>query len=621
MSSVKPAQFGPFVLDAAARTLHRHDVLVALPPKAMDLLIVLVESAGTVVSKDDLMRRVWPDTFVEEGNLPVTVFALRKALGDEGDGFIRTVPRRGYCFTAAVGPVGDPTRVEPSVAELPTVQPVDATLSPAWSARRRWAMRGAAIVSLAAVALLALTWTRRAAAPTGPVRTVAVLPFSLIDVGTADEYLGSGLAADVTQQLADGSRMVVRPFASSAKYGNDAREATRALQVDAVLTGSIRPVGNAWRITAELRRMSDGSVLWTTPAAEQEAPLWTAARAISRGVVATLDDGTPGVTAPGSDDTSSAEAYRSYLQGLSAGSQMTVPGVAAAVEHLQRAVTTDPTFGAAHAALATYALLPPSAASTPALVARAKDAAARALALRSDSASAHAARGLALVLGERQWDDAGAELQRAVTLRPNDSETRLWRGLYLGARGRHDEALNEVGLALALDPTGPRAHYYRGFLLLMARRYDEALAQFRQTPLELGVVTQQVAFGMAVANTMKGRGDLAREALGRIRSLGVGPQVRVYRAFVQAQMGDRDAATVTLREAITELDGRARSPRTMMAAAQACLGQMDAAFENLRMAPDEGDPRILFAAVDPALDCARSDPRFAVLLKDLGLAP
>lgn len=621
-SPTAPVHFGPFVLDLDACTLHRDGQLVALPPKAMDLLVVLVQSAGTLVTKDNLMRRVWPDTFVEEGNLPVTVFTLRKALGDNGEQYIRTVPRRGYCF---VGEVRSPSPTPPVTAAEPPSAPEPVMALPEVSPRPQRPFVAALVAGLAiALAGIGYAWSRSTPAPVGPIRSIAVMPFALVDVDPADEYQGPGLAADLAERLTALPGVAVRPLSSSLKFsGENVSGAGRSLQVDAVVTGTLRRMGGTLRLSAQLTRVADGARLWSLPTSQEETSLLGAGDLVAAGVVSTLAPELPGDARVRllSAGTSSEEAYRRYLEGLALGNQLTLREVASAVGRLEEAVTTDPRFASAHAALATYSLLPASAAPTPARVAHAKAEAEQALTLQPEAAAAHAARGMALAIGEWNWDAAEDEIRQAIALRPNDAEHRLWHALYLSALARHDEALSEISRALELDPTGARVNFYRGFVLLMARRYDEAISQFRQTPLELGVVTQQVAFGVAVASARKARYDQAQAALDRIMTRAPSPQARAHLAFVVTESGDKAKGTATLQATLADIGTAGpRTPYVMIAATQACLGQTDAAFASLAQAVSEGDARVAFANVDPALDCARSDPRFPEFLKRLGLA-
>ena len=639
-----PITFGPFSLDVAQRTLARDGQVVALPPKAFDLLVVLVESAGEVVAKDELMRRLWPDTFVEDGNLPVAVFTLRKALGELGETFVQTVPRRGYRF---VGPVlraevpaqapaaspaapTEPSPSRPDQGPAPAAPPgpaADGPSAPPAAARSGslgWGLVAAAL--LAGIVLLGVGYARRSAATpaTAAVRSMAVLPFAVVDAGDGDEFVGQGLAADVAERLRTITSLAARPPSSSLKYGTDraaAVDAGRALRADVVVTGTIRRTAHQVRITAEATRVADGARVWQL-AADREDQAWLqAAGAVATDVAAALvpDLGADARLALSQALSVNEAAYRAYLEGLALGAQLTLRDVEAAAERFERAIAADPGFARAHAALAVHALLPTSAVPTPARLARAKAAARAALALDPGLAAAHAALGFIGALADHEWEAAGDALRHAVALAPTDPEVRLWYALHLGALARHDAAIQEADRALELDPTGARANFYRGFLLLMARRYDEAINQFRQTPLELGVVTQQVALGLAVAGAKRERFEQATRTLERIFTRAPSPQARVHLAFVKAEAGDRAAAARLLRAALAP-PAPARTPRVMMAAAQACLGETDAAFENLFKAEEDGDLRIVFAGVDPTLDCARGDARFAALLAHLGLA-
>lgn len=615
-------EFGPFRLDRSARVLSREGEEIPLPPKAMDLLLVLVEAPGTLLTKADLMERVWPDTFVEEGNLPVTVFALRKALGDEGSAYVRTVPRHGYSFVASVttrddagGPSSEPEPVR--------TQPVADAAREIRVARQTVAWKYiAAAVAAAALLLLSVPFIRTQSAVRAdtPVQSVAVLPFTFNGADASDELLGAGLAGDISARLATLPQLVVRPLASTLKYdGSQSAALSEALHVDAVLTGSLRPDGNALRLSAELVRVSDGARLWTLSASREERTLLDTAGRVANAVAA--------IAVPGLDDSlrvhvskrlsDSEEAYRLYLAGLAVGSQMTPRAVAEATSRLEQAVEIDPSFAVAHAQLAALSLLPLSGAATTARVTSAREAAQRALRLDASLGLAHGVIGVATLLSSWDWVSAGDEFSRGLALTPHDSELRLWHAIYLSALSRHDDALREVDEALALDPTSPRSHYYRGMMLLMARRYDEAIAQFRLTPLELGIV-QQVYYGVGIANAKKTRYDLGHASLDRVGTRIDNAQLKAHQAFVLAESGDRPAAAAMLQSARTIDDGL-RTPYTMFAAAEACIGEMDAAFAHLAQARDTGETRIVFANVDPILDCARSDPRFSSFLKSMRL--
>ncbi len=610
-------EFGPFCFDLETRLLRRAGEPVALSPKAADLLAVLVASPGTLQTKAHLLSRVWPDTFVEEGNLPVTIFALRKALGDDGETFIKTIPKRGYCFVADVQPIHAPPAVPaPTAAAAGMLPQAYPDMREAVPSRTPWyrpwpkaTLVGVWAVAMLAVAGLAVNQSRTAPTPSdSAVISLAVLPFATVDVSPADEFLGAGLAADVIGRLTTVPSLIVRPLWSALKYGGpqqDPIDAGRQLRADAVMTGQVRATGGTLQVSAQVVRVSDGRRLWSLPSVDATAGLLQVGGLVADGVAAVM------AGRPGADHsnlrlarTSSIAAYRDFLQGLALGSQLTAREVLSAAVYFERATAADPRFADANAAR----------------VARARVAATQALATDDGLGAVHAALAATMVLGDGKWDAAEAAFTRAIALEPNGAEIRLWHAIAAGAQARHDTALAEIDRALEVDPTSPRIHLYRGMLLFMARRYDEAIAQFRQTPLDIGVVNQQVYFGIGIANAKRTRYDQAQAAIERVLTRTDNPQAQAHLAFVLAESGARDHAA-RLLDALDAAGDGPRAPHVLIGAANACLGRMDAAFERLGKARREGDTRALFLKVDPALDCARSDPRFLALVERSGLAP
>src|SRR5215813_4209769 len=222
-------EFGAFRLDASERLLLHQGETVSLTPKAFDMLVTLVENSGHLVEKNELMRKLWPDSFVEEGSLAQNVSLLRKALGEnETQKFIETVPRRGYRFVATV-----------------------------------------------------VTKSGRVADAT--IQSIAVLPFKLLGVD-GDEYLRIGIAETLTTRLSSLKLLTVRPTSAVLKYTGsekDAVETGRELQVDTVLEGSIRRAGERLRVTARLVSVPDEAVLWADNFDEQFTDIFEVEDSIS----------------------------------------------------------------------------------------------------------------------------------------------------------------------------------------------------------------------------------------------------------------------------------------------------------------------------------------------------
>lgn len=648
-------RFGPFEMDRAACTLRRDGTLVALPPKAFDLLVVLVEAHGAVVDKSELMARLWPDTFVEEGNLPVTVFALRKALGEQSGQYIRTVPRRGYCFTEPITTVdatvahASPAGVSPAASVVsptpatPGVQPNaaddgrrDAAVAPGPGSgpaarSRRWGLTwrtltGAAGAAALVVAAVFLWQTRQDSASLAGVQSVAVLPF-IATGGSAQpdgDAVGAGLAASITHALVGLDDVIVRPFASSAKYGGpsqDALDAGEALRVDAVLKGSVRHLGANTQVSATLVRVADGARLWSYASTEPAADLALADEAIVSRLADALEPGRGAAEQTQRERRlPHGDAYDAYLRARDAAGAWTARDIERAVTYFGDAVQRDPAFADAHAGLAALLILPPTNALSRQVIAQAKAAATRALAVNPGLSEAQSALGRALLLGD--WDYAAAEraFQAGMAVAPYDIEPHLWYAHWLSAQGRHDEALAEVRLAQDIDPTSPRVNLYVGTLLLAARRYEEGAAQLRKTPLEMGVVNQQVYLATSVAFAKRQQWDEALAVARRLSRSQPGGPGRAYLAYVLAESGRAAEAD----EVLEELDRQEDTPRTphiVLAAAYACRGRMDDAFARLDKAFEERDPRVMFLKVDPMLDCARSDARFAAAVRRIGLEP
>src|SRR5262245_43431077 len=250
MSEPKPHfyNFGPFRINVSERLLFRGDHLVPLTPKALDLLVVLVESRGQLLTKEELMKQVWPDSFVEEANLSHNIYKLREALGDgsNGEKYIETLPRRGYRFVAKVAEIHDPQThlvVEELsrahiVVEEDQVASERLALPAARSRKAIWLIAGGlALITLVAGLIYFLSNRGPAVATAAPTRSIAVLPFKPLVANDRDESLEIGMAETLITRLSNLHEITVRPTSAVRKYNDleqDAVAAGRALNVDSV---------------------------------------------------------------------------------------------------------------------------------------------------------------------------------------------------------------------------------------------------------------------------------------------------------------------------------------------------------------------------------------------------
>ncbi len=298
---VRAYEFGPFRLDVPNRLLLRAGVVVALKPKVIDTLLVLLENHGRVMTKDELMQALWPDRFVEQANLTQSIYALRIALNERQapTPYIETMSRRGYRFAGDVRTV---------VAEA-------------------------------------------------SLRSLAVLPFtSLSDDGT-DAPLALGIADALITTLGNSGLVIVRPISASRRYVGpriDPIEVARALVVDAVLDGSIQRSGDTIRVTARLIRATDGATLWADRYQEAMTSIFEVQDSIADKITAALEVARSGGANArlAKRYTTNVEAYQLYLNGRYNWNRSTEEGLRAAIVHFTRAIAIDPQFALAYVGIA-----------------------------------------------------------------------------------------------------------------------------------------------------------------------------------------------------------------------------------------------------------------------------
>jgi DNA-binding winged helix-turn-helix (wHTH) protein/TolB-like protein len=265
-------EFGLFRLEVAERRLCRAEEVIPLPPRAFDLLLVLVEQAGHLREKEELLAAVWPDAVIEEVNLANTISLLRKALGEgpHEHRFIETVPRRGYRFVASVqkheADVAELKIIESTSVSAPNVARQSSTVR-WWSGRGGWTFAGLLLLLLGLVSTLSF-WPEKSApvAPTIALNTLAVLPFKPLQPNSGDEHLGIGFADTLITKLGGLRQLIVRPTSAVRKYNHleqDPLVAGREQQVEAVLDASLQRNGERIRVNVRLLKVGDGATLWT----------------------------------------------------------------------------------------------------------------------------------------------------------------------------------------------------------------------------------------------------------------------------------------------------------------------------------------------------------------------
>jgi len=440
--STRVYRFGEFAVDCDQKVLFRLGKPLSLTPKVFDTLVMLIEDNGRVVPKQELLTRLWPDTFVEEANLTSNIQQLRKSLGDNARAprYIETVPKRGYRFIAPIL-TDDSGPAEPSeIRQRPSA------LANSRLLRVSMLVVGAAVFSSIFVWIV---WKRSTTQPAMPgTRTMlAVLPFKNLTNDPTQDYFNDGLTEEMITELGhlDPQRLAVIARTSVMQYKNSeegSERIARDLGVQYILEGGIRREAGTVRITVQLIKASDQTQIWAHQYDRELRNLLLLQSEIAQEVAdeiqLTLTDKRL-VDAPAQSTSSpSYEAYDLYLKGQYYWNKRTVEGLQKAIDYFQQAADKDPAYARAFAGLAnSYALLGGySGVPQTRFIEMARAAALRALMIDERLPEAHCALALIVQNYDWDWDTAEREYRRAIQLNPNYATAHQWYAEHLALLGR-----------------------------------------------------------------------------------------------------------------------------------------------------------------------------------------
>ena len=634
-------EFDEFRINTTERILQRRGQDIPLPPKVFDLLLALVVRHGQVVTKDQLMSEVWPDTFVEETNLKVYVSTLRKALGEgaEGAKFIETLPRRGYRFVGAVTEILPELSSQNGLAELViekqtvsriVIEEKDSEPSPVGSSsalaslsriphQRVWALGGLMI----ALALFGWVSWKRWVADAGQIRSLAVLPFMSLTVtpqSSDSEQLGVGLADALITRLSNSGGIVVRPTSAVLKFTAQDRDALalgRKLGVDAVLDGHLQRSGEQVRLTVQLLRTEDGKPLWADSIEEPDGSLFTLQRSVSEKLahVLILKLSAEQQDKLKKDYTANAAAFEAYTRGRYFYGRQNKEAFEKALGYFRQAIELDPNYALAWAGIAdcynAQSTTITSLGATPndTLFTEARAAAERAIALDESLADAHVSLGA--VLAGDEGEAPHRELRRAIELNPNLPQAHNVYALILVGEGRLPEALAEIDRARELDPLSLSINTNRGNILFRARRYAEATVQYRKV-LEMDANFVRAQYGLGIVLGLQKQYDAAIVELQKSVELAKGASVPLSAlGYVYAVSGRRAEAEQVLVQLIQKFQEQMVSP-LYVALVYSGLGDKEQAFSWLSKLA--GKHIVRLTLVDERFDLIRNDPRIQSLL-------
>lgn len=605
--------FGPFRFDPEERLLRRDDKPVPLSPKVADTLHLLLQNAGHLVDKDELMKGVWPDSFVEEGNLNKNIFILRKILGqwDGGLEYIETVPKRGYRFIAPVETLSEHSS---------NGEPDAITQIPQGAAPRSTYLKVAAgalglIVAAGGWLLWRTVWRSNTA---GTIRSIAVLPLENLSGDATQDYFADGMTDELITNLGQIGSIRVISRTSVMQYKGVHKplpQIGRELDVDAVVEGTVLRSGDHVRVTAQLIRAHTDQHLW---AETYQGDLRDVLGLQSQVASAIADQIRIKLTpqqlaALKSPRLVDPEAYDAYLRALTQGE--TVEGFRRSIAYFEQALAKQPDYPEAHVELGdTFVLLrfmlvlPPQDAFP-----RAKSEALKALHFDKSLAAAHELLGAVKFLYD--WDFPGAEkeFQQAIALNPNSTSAHNSYADFLNAMGKPDAAIAESNVRRQIDPL----HEDTGWEEYWAGRYDPAIEKARGViAVDPSNYSAHLTLGLSLEQ--KHRFSDAITELQKSVDLSNDNKWIAFVAHAKALSGDKRGARKILAD-LEALPRRTYVSPWLFAIIYAGLGDNEQAFLWLEKCYQGREHDLVFSRVWPMFDSLRSDPRYIDLMRRVGL--
>lgn len=622
-------RFGSFRLDLEERQLLQNDLPVRLTPKAFDVLATLVIASGHLVKKEDLLRTVWADSFVEEANIARVIHTLRKVLGvHEGETFIETVAKTGYRFVAEVHKETVETKnfaEQQSAANL-NISPFEISksdVSHLIAAKPKMRFILFTLGFLTAVSLLLLaSFNFQSWSSANSNKSIAVLPLKPINAGVRDELYEIGIADSLIHRLGEMKGFSVRPLNATRGYSDvdqDPIAAGKEQQSDYVLASNYQIADGRIRITAQLFDVASGQIEESYKSEKDVSDIFATQDAVAAEIgdlLRTRFGAAPRGKAA-KRGTRSEEAYRLYLQGMYLYNNRNQEDLRKAVETLESAVQVDPNYALAWAGLA-HARRSVGGfgrrTNTHDVYQKSIEAINKALALDPDLSEAYSALCENKFIYE--WDFVGAEssCKRAIELNPDSTLAHQVYSRFLAIRGRADESLAEIKTAIDIEPASLFNQRLLGNSLQYARRYDEAISQFKRVIAmdeDFGTSYMWLSQTLALAGKESDAFEVWLQILEKVEA--DEETVRVYRT----QFETSGWIGVMLERAKRFEEGN--EIYFHGAAYNALVGDHDKAFELLERSYQRREWGIVFLRVDPRLDSLQSDPRLNDLARRIGL--
>jgi TolB-like protein/DNA-binding winged helix-turn-helix (wHTH) protein/Tfp pilus assembly protein PilF len=627
----EPIRFGEdFELDLDARRLSRGNRVLKVERIPLDIMVLLIERWGETVPRDEIVARVWgKGAFLDTDNsIRGAIRKIRQVLKDDAEQphFIQTITGEGYRFIAPLlGAQEEKGAAGPPGEEVRRVEaPMHVELEHRAGIPR--ARRGLVLAVAAGLALLAITyaifWHRQTDATAPKIKSIAVLPMKNLSGDSAQEYLADGMTEEIIGRLSaiHDLRVISR---TSAMQFKDSRlsvpEIAKALNVDALVEGSVIRDGDRVRVHAQLIRAATDEHFWSEEYDRELKDVLTLqsnmAEAIAEKVEVSITRQERALLVVARPVA--PEVYESYVKAKS-DPENTKVHIEQRIADFQETIRKDPTFAPAYVGLAgTYISYQDISIGAPPSEIRPKATAAarKAIELDPELAEAHA---ILAEMYQKQWKwlESEAEYKRALELNPNDASAHRGYAYWLACQGRTEQALAWVERGRELDPLGSTDTV--GFLLLMGRRYDDAIREYRSV-LAVHPDYTNVRWGLGFALIVKNQTDEAIAELEKtVAMMNRSPGSLAMLATAHARAGNR-AEALRLIEELKQRRQKGYIPSGAFITPYLALGDYDEAFYWCEEAYKEQSAILQWIKVVPFFDPLRGDPRFTDLVHRVGL--
>ncbi len=582
-------QFGKFKLNADDQTLSVDEKAIRLTTKEFEILILLIENNGQLLSKDEMMNAIWQETFVEESNLAHYISRLRKILNSDGQEYIKTYSKRGYRFSAALSVSENNSIIERRI-RLQITQKDELTQK-----------------------------------KLGEINSLAVLPFYLLGFQTDEEFLGLGMTDALITQLNQTGQIIVRPTAAILQYAGSPQnpaEIGNNLGVDAVLQGSFQKSGNKLRLNVQMLETKSENITWAEVFNSEIEDIFAVQDKIAEKIVSALSKKLSAESQAGLTKryTENIEAYQEYLKGRFYWNKRSVENIKKALVHFEKAIELEPLYALAYTGIAAvYETLPlldeiPPRNAFP----RAKAATLRALEIDPNLAEAHAALGIYLMNYEWNWQGAEVSFKKAIELNDNYAAGHQIYATFLLRLGRVADAVIELKKARTLDPLSPVINTWLAEAFSYLGEYEASILLHKET-ISFSPDYFLAYYHLTLTYVMNNQPDEAVKISEAALRLSNDSSLAQYSSVVlQIVLGNKKAARATLENLIASRRQKYVSASNI-ASCFAAFKEKKKALEWLAIGIEEKDPNLTWTKIDPEFVFLRKDAEFLKILQQINL--